>query len=180
VWEVARKGIPRLTSDNHFKNPKKVLNILNKSVNSKHDPNWTSNIPLERSWRLNIECELTFSICSNFELGILAKIQLKIKPTIWLLTTKPWGPLMKVCKWCWKSIIKAYNFVLWSFLIKTHTRKVWTNLVLVANHKIYYRKEGDGLIPNLGRESDEFKASPWPKVSFICVNHSHCLTYVVD
>ncbi len=39
VWESVRKGIPRLTSDNHFKNPKKVLNILNKSVNSTHDPN---------------------------------------------------------------------------------------------------------------------------------------------
>lgn len=96
MWESARKGIPRLPSDNHFKNPKKVLNILNKSANSKHDPNWTSNITLERSWRLNIECELTFSICSSFELGILAKKGLKIKPTFWLLTTKPWGPLMKV------------------------------------------------------------------------------------
>ncbi len=116
MWESARKWTPRLPSDNHFKNPNKVLNTLNKSANSKHDPNWTFNIPLERSWRLYIECELTLFICSSFELGILAKRRLKIKPTIWLLTTKPWGPLMKVCNMVLKMHCQGIQLCTLKFL----------------------------------------------------------------
>lgn len=42
----------------------RILNFWNKSANNKYGPNWVSNIPLERSWNLDIKNETTFFIWS--------------------------------------------------------------------------------------------------------------------
>jgi hypothetical protein len=53
-----------------------VLNIWNKSVDSKFGPNWTPNIPLENSWSIDIESELKFSF-KVYDLKVMNKIMFK-------------------------------------------------------------------------------------------------------
>ncbi len=64
------------------------------------------------------------------------------------------------------------------------------NIIHTTRSKVYYKEEGDDLLPSQGCISNKSKASSWPKVNFILTNclhvdfiltnHLHNLTCVND